>query len=264
MNRSLRPTRQHRPTTRVFALAVSTLVLSACGGGFQSASLPNQQLQRSSGSSSVPGASGPTGGRTPTSDQLAAWEKLQVDGAISGSKFNKTPVLGLDKTTKELMLRLPMLANAQLDGMSLSLPVDSIPGARMGLEPMPEGGSALVLRLPLLHVLRGVRLSDPARLPNGDALPSIPSGELPSTAIDITKDRKVRATVYMAPAVLALFINTPFDPYLAITLPVRSADRTRTWGYFSTIPAKKGLADGGFFISVALPSDVARAIDDML
>lgn len=238
-------------------------MLVACGPSFkttdQAQTAPcTTDCQNNNGSS---GVDDPT---TPPSQNNDAWNNLQVDGQINGGRFDKTQVVSIDKTNKELVVRLPMLANPFLDGALIEIPIRDIPGARLGLESLSDGGSALALRIPLEHVLRGIRTLPPSRLPNGDRLPAIPEGELPSTAVSLAQSRNIKATIYLAPTVVGLYVNTPFDPYIRLTLPIRNQARTQTLGYFSTIPAKSGVADGGFFLSVALPADLARTIDDSI
>jgi hypothetical protein len=254
MNQS-KPTRTFVGKRPSLALTVFSLllpfVLSGCGKPFE---VKGFDPGKNSSSSLTPDMD----------DAGLAWKELQVDGNVSGGSFDKTSVVAIDKNSNELIVRLPMMANPFLDGMTLSAPVPQIPGASLGLESLPQGGSALALRVPLAYILRGVQFLPPSRLPNGDPLPAIPSGELPSTAVQLNSSKNIKATIYLAPTVIGVFVNTPFDPFIRLTFPVRNAARTRTWGYFSSIPAKAPNHDGGFFVSIALPDDIARVIDDHL
>jgi hypothetical protein len=225
--------------------------LAGCGAGFQSTSLIDSN--GSLGSSPTPD------GKSPSRSE---WENLKVEGAVSDGRFEGTSALRLDKAKKELVIRLPMPANPFLDGAFVALPVPQMPGGQIDLEPLPEGGSALVLRVPLSAVLKGVNFAQPSKLPNGDPLPGVPDGELPSVAMDLTKLTDIKARIYLGPSVVGIFVNTPFNPMIYLRFPIRNADNTRTWGYLYSIPAKHATNDGGFFLTVALPDDIARIIDD--
>jgi hypothetical protein len=243
----------------ILVCSLATGLISACSSSFQTSATP------ANSASNAPGGDGSgqtPGGKTPqTPSSLEAWKQLDVSASLAGGAFAGVRVLDIDKDSKDLILRLPMPLIG-LDGTSVSIPIDKIPGAKLSLEPLARGGSALALRIPLKAVIRGdVQLSDPTRLPNGDKLPGVPSGEAPSTAVEILKSKKIAASVYLSKAFVGLYVNTPFDPTIGLQTPFRNG--TRTWGMLTTVPAK-GDVPGGFFISVQLPSDVARIIDDML
>jgi hypothetical protein len=240
------------------ALILTLPILNSCGQGFKASEDP---VAASSAPSTSGGTTPPVPpGRTETPE----WKALNIEGSVSGGSFDKTQTVSLDKVAKELIIRLPMTSNPFLDGAILDLPIARIPGARLSLDSLSRGGSALVLHLPLAYITAGIKTLPPERLPNGDPLPMIPDGELPSTAIELTKSHNINATIYLARTVVGIFVNTPFDPVLRLTLPIRNADRTRILGYFTTIPEKSDKSAGGFFISVALPEDWVRIIDDNL
>jgi hypothetical protein len=139
-----------------------------------------------------------------------------------------------------------------------------IPGASISMETLPDGSMALVLNLPLEKLLRGVDIPRKGTLPNGEDLPGIAGGELPSFAVSLVPPRKTKATIYLGPSIVAMFVPTEFDPVIRTpAIPIRDQSMTRTLGYFAIIPAI-GTNDGGFYISAALPSDIARIIDDIL
>lgn len=248
---------------------LTTPLLSGCGEGFKagettascaSASCTNSNNSNGSNGAGDSNNTGAGGSSSGTPD----WQTLKVEGSVSGGRFGKTRVVDIDKAKKELIVRLPMLASPFLDLSIAPIPLPRIPGAQLSLEPLPDEASALVLRIPLSVVLHGVDFLSPSRLPNGDPLPAIPGGELPALAVQLTKVKDIRATIYLAKTLVGIYVNTPIDPFVQATLPIRNEARTRILGYFSTIPAKPKAADGGFFISVALPEDLVRIIDDNL
>lgn len=239
----------------VAVLCASVLALTGCGSSFQSSG--------SAGASNTPGGNNGSGGGTPGGNQ--EWEKLSMDGKLSFGRFGGRRVVSIDKVTKELVVSLPMPANSFIDGLSIAAPVPQIPGAKFGLEAIPGGGSALVLRVPLSHLLQKVAFTEPSKLPNGDPLPRIADGEMPSIAVQLNEIKNIKATFYLAVQTLGIFVNTPFDPFFTMEIPIMSEDGVRTLGYLHLIPAKKAPlapADGGFFLSIQIPDEFARIIDD--
>lgn len=232
-------------------IAVST----ACAPGFQAgqALSSNGPLNNGSGT----GSGGGTGG-----DNSQQWESISMDGSINGGRFDKTRVVEIDRKAKMLVVRLPFIAGIQI-GAQIPVAIREVPGATVGIEPSADGSSAIVVRIPLEKVLRGVDTLPPGRLPNGDALPAIPEGELPAIGLTFNSSGSLKGALYLSQTVVGIFVATKFDPYISLTLPIRNEARTQTYGYFTSVPAKAGF-DGGFFLSVALPDDLSRAIDDLL
>jgi hypothetical protein len=226
----------------------------ACSPGFETS--------KSSCGSSESCQSGSLGTGGGTGDSHSSWESLSMEGSINGGRFDRSKAVELDKSARQLVLRLPFIAGIQI-GAQIPTQIPELPGATIGIEPAADGASSLVLRIPLEKVLKGAAFLPKGRLPNGDALPAIPEGELPTLGLGFNNQRDLRGAIYLSPTVVGLFINTKFDPYIRLTLPIRDQARTRTYGYFTSIPAKPNF-DGGFFLSVALPDDLARAIDDLL
>ena len=236
-------------TIAAIAIAFTTL---GCAPGFEASS---------SSSCAAPCTNGPAGSGG-TGAPGTGWDGINVGGAINGGRFDKTRVIEIDKATKTLILRVPFIAGIKI-GVQAPLNIPEIPGASIGLEESADGSSALTLRLPLDKVLHGVSFLPKGRLPNGDPLPAIPDGELPSLGLSFDRTNSLKGALYLSPSVVGIFVNTKFDPFIKLTLPIRNDARTVTYGYFTSIPAKPNF-DGGFFLSIALPADLARAIDDLL
>lgn len=238
-------------------LSMLAALITGCGSGFETAKSISSCLGTNcSGNSSTGGTGGGTPGDSGSSREIA------MDGSINGGRFDRTKVVEIDLPGKMLVIRMPFIAGLALGAQAMA-PIRDLPGASIGLETNADGTSALVLRLPLEHALRGVSSLPKGRLPNGDALPAVPDGELPTLGLSVERSGTLRGALYVGPTVVGLFITTKFDPFIRLTLPIRNQARTETYGYFSTIPAK-GNFDGGFFLSIALPPDLARAIDDMM
>ena len=240
-----------KTNSKLSGLLILTLVglTTGCGRGFSAAGTGSNSL------SSIGGASTPA-------DQ--AFKAMSVDGTVSGGSDTKTQVIEIDKPNKMLIVRMPVPLGSILSGVTTVVPIDEIPGATVGVE-NGVGGYAIVMRVPLSHFLKGINILPSTRLPNGDPLPAIPDGELPSVAVQLSKlgSVDIKPTIYLAPSVIAIYVESPVNPYIGLTLPIRNSAHTRTWGYFSTVPVK-GSYNGGFFMSLAMPDDLARIIDDVL
>ncbi|CAN5445888.1 hypothetical protein BH10BDE1_BH10BDE1_06550 [soil metagenome] len=249
-------TQQRLRASLLMTFASSLMIATtACSPGF-SAGTAASCASAPCANDSLGGGSGGTGLNP------VGWDSVSLDGSISGGRFDKAKAVEIDKVSKTLVIRLPFIAGFSI-GAQIPISIPEIPGTTVGIEPNSDGSSALVLRIPLAAVLKGVDTLPSSRLPNGSPLPAIPEGELPSVGVTYNNSGTLKGALYLSPTVVGLFVTTKFDPYIQLTLPIRDAARIRTFGYFTSIPAKPGY-DGGFFVSVALPDDLARAIDDLL
>jgi hypothetical protein len=239
-------------TLIVFSAAVA---MTGCGKGFSASS---NLTGSGSNSSTSTGGGGSIG-------SAAAFKALTVDGTVSGGSDSSTQVIEIDKVNMQLVARIPIPLGS-LSGIGITpVSIREIPGATIGLETTPSGGSALALRVPLSVFLKGVALLPGGRLPNGDPLPAVPDGELPMVAVSLGNLIKTKLTIYLAPSVVGIFVDTgsQFSIPIGFTLPIKNSAHTRTWGYLSSVPANTGF-DGGVFMSLAVPSDIARIIDDAM
>lgn len=249
--------------------ALFLFVTSGCSNAFKTVSAPSTAC-------TGPDCNGglDTGGDTKPLD----WN---MRGTIGSGRFATLPVLSLDKTTKTLMIRLPLMANPALN-FNGEIPVPDIPGAKITFEQLKDSNGvttpAVALHIPLDRFLKGLEFSAKDRLPNGDPLPDVAGGELPSTAVTLLPIGNVRATIYLGPSVVAVFVSTPFDPAFHLPsdtgaetpgiqlppIPIRDPNMTQRYGSISIIPEKKGAGSGGFYITAKVPDEIARAIDDVL
>jgi hypothetical protein len=238
--------------------ASASMSLVGCGSSFQAASGATAVSSLSAGGGQTPGTNTPGVG-------ASEWDKLSMNGQVSAGRFASVQVISIDKVTKELVLSLPMPANPYLDGAMIDVPLVQLPGAHIHLDAIAGGGSALSLRVPLASILKGVAIGNPQSLPNGDPLPAVASGQLPSAAVSLSNvaGKNINATIYLAVSTLGIYVNTPFNPLVSLSIPIKSEDKTQTWGYLTSVPAKTG-QDGGFFISIHIPDAIARVIDNNL
>lgn len=240
----------------MIAVLVSGLFCACSQGGF-SAAVPASSSNQSS--QDTGGGSG--GGTTPTTPPNSSPEldSLNMKGRISGGSYDQSLAIDLDKKKGEVLVYIPMTGLAGLEITELE--VSTAKGIKVGLARTPDGTQALAVRIPAKYILKGISTFPAGRLPNGDALPQIAGGELPTTALTLTRNGEARMHLYLGVETLGIFVETKFDPYIRLTLPIKNEAGTRTLGYFSLIPEKISYR-GGFFISVQLPRDISRILDN--
>lgn len=239
---------------RSFAISCTLMSLVACSskGGFD---LGTSIFNNSSNSSASTGNGNVDPGVNPADPD--AYQKLQYKGTINGGSDDGTLVVDIDKTNNALLLILPLEINSYIDSVNGTIP--DLPDVTFMTYKDDKGASYLAVSVPLRYIRKGASFLNPARLPNGDPLPQIASGELPSVAITIPGGKNVQFNFYIGVNVVGLYLSSPFDPYIALHFPiVRGVD---TIGYFHTIPAKTGY-NGGFFITTQMPDSIAAIIDD--
>lgn len=185
------------------------------------------------------------------------YQKLQYKGFISGGNNDGSLVIDIDKTANTLMIILPMQMNPYIESVEGEIP--DLPGVKFMTYKDDKGASYFAVSVPLRYVLKGASFLNPARLPNGDALPQVASGELPSLALLVPGKNNVKLHFYIGVNVVGVYVSSPYDPYLPLSFPIRRG--VETIGYFHTIPAKSGF-DGGFFLNTQMPDSVAAIIDD--
>ncbi len=229
-----------------FAVGCALISLLACGskGGFESQSTLTGGNNSSSTGSPNPG--------TPD-----AYQMLQYKGLISGGNNDGTLVVDIDKANGAILLILPLQINPYIDSVEGEIP--DLPGVKFMTYKDDKGVSYFAVSVPLRYIRKGASFLNPARLPNGDALPQIASGELPSLAVAIPGKKNVKFNFYIGVNVVGVYVSSPYDPYIALHFPIRKG--LETIGYFHTVPAKSGF-DGGFFLNTQMPDSVAAIIDD--
>ena len=237
-------------TIKIAMTLISTLIIAGSLGCAKSG------FQSSSSSATDPGSQ--DGLSAPLTSQPIS-DKIDVSSFISGGSYDKLQTVALDRVKKDLLLRMPLGTNIFITTGSGSVST-RYPDITFETEMSADGTAYITLRIPLKYVLRGVTGINPQRLPNGDPLPMIPSGELPSLGFTINNQNKVKLYVYLGVDIVGLYVESPFNPYIGITVPIKNQAGTKYVGYFSTVPAKSTF-QGGFFLSFQLPPDLATLLD---
>lgn len=240
-------------TSIKFTMAVG-LALTALGctkGGF-STNLSGSNTDSSSGN----------GGLSAPLNQQPVPQSIDISSSISTGTYSGLQSISIDRNAKAIILRVPLGPNIFITVSNGE--VAQYPGVTYTTEVDANGTAYLTLRVPLKYVLHGVNGIDPLKLPNGDPLPMIPSGELPGLGLSIDTKNNVKLYVYIGVDAVGVYVETPMDvgiPF-TFTVPVKNKDKTEVVGYFSMIPPKpNGAAQGGFFLSFQLPAQVSALLD---
>jgi hypothetical protein len=242
-------------TARLFAAGVLLSVgLMGCGSSMQSTQNPSQPDSKTS--QDGPPTENP--GTDYTKQPVPA--SVDVTSFISQGSYDKVQVVELDPLRKDLILRLPLGLNQFIVLASGELP--NLPGITFATEILPSGQARLSIRIPLKYVLRGVKNLESKKLPNGDPLPGVSSGELPGLALALDSSRKVQMSLYLGADFVGIFVESPFDPVVGLAFPIKNAKGNKYVGLFSMIPAKhEPDFQGGFFISYQLPPEISAVLD---
>lgn len=192
------------------------------------------------------------------------WKKVEKDmtGYLKVGD-SQTKLIGINKVSKSLTLRVP-ISGSNFPEMMVEIP--QLAGARVVSGNNADGEGYIDLEIPLELLLSYVDLGNPKRLPNGDPLPAIPGGELPAVAVNFPIDN-VRIHIFLGVEVLGIYVEVPFDPYVKLTFPIKTqksdGSQERTVGYLTSVPKKNPYA-GGFFVSLVIPEEIARQLDELL
>jgi len=181
-------------------------------------------------------------------------------GFVSGGPLNQTRIFRIDTVNNLLILSVPFPSNPL--GTGASFPVQGIPGATAEIALDPQGVWVLSINVPLVYLVKGFEFANPEKLPNGDALPSVPGGELPRVAGHV-QNKKINMYIYGSVKYFALFIPTPgLDSIFSLTFPIKNQKQTKILGYAATVP-RKVISDGGFYVALVFPPELARLLDNL-
>ncbi len=234
---------------KIKALFVTALLVSSgCGpSGFQSKD-GTSLISNLEGSL---GAVAPIPVPTPSED---------IKGFIAGGTNDGQQVVWLDAAKGELVLSAPMPTGFRIT--LLETPIPSLPGARLSTAVNPDGTKTLNLVVPLKHVLRNVASIPAQMLPNGDPLPDMPGGELPSYGFSVTGANSLKAYIYVGSDAVGIFFETNFDPKFSVGVDIRDQTQQKV-GIFAVIAAKTPYKPG-VFLGVHLDARLARALDKFI
>ena len=229
-------------------LLMSLLIFFGCGPqGFQS----KGGIGLTSDLQSNLGASLPSTLPTPNED---------IKGFIASGSNEGQQVVWLDAAKGELIISAPLPAGFSLN--LLETPIPSLQEARLYSSVSATGAKTLNLAVPLKHVLRNVASIPAQRLPNGDALPDMPGGELPTYGLSVAGSNGLKANIYVGFDAVGIFFETNFDPKFSVGVDIHNQTQQKV-GIFAVIAAKAPFKPG-VFLGVHLDARLARALDKFI
>ena len=244
---------------QITLLSLVTL-LTACGGNSPELLSKVEQGQSGQGSTETPET--PTTPSNPSIDSVDM--KSRVDDSSNKMGFNGALAIDIDKSRGEFVIMLPMPSGVVFtpSGTFNKYPDISFTPVFDG-----TGKMKMAVRVPIKYVLKGITTVPATRLPNGDPLPAMPAGqsELPALALTFPSHNDTKINLYIGISAFGLYMTLPDKAALPlpinITLPIKNADKSKTYGYLTYVNAKNG-HQPGLFISGAVPPEFARILED--
>jgi len=250
------------PIGRVIQI-IFIVTLWSCSSSFLAGTdLPSQPLgdQQNSGLENGSG----------TQNSELIWEKAidEINGQISGGAYDGNIAIEVLPTRQSiaLILPLPPIFLAPLTPIQVS----QLPGITVEYRQKSEGGYDIAVIIPVQHIIRGGALSTYSRLPNGDPVPFMPSGESRGFAIEFPQKQTYRLHFYFVANAVAVFVETPdwklpdeLSLIPTIGFPIKNRTQTQINGYFAIIP-NKGNFSSGLFVSSRIPRELAFQLDQIL
>ena len=231
-------------------MAVSSLALTSCGSksGFDTAA-------------SATGINDGQGGIGNPDSSLPTWEKVDFQGKADGGPSDQKLVVYIDKVNQALLLVLPIPV---LIPVISPMPIPDLSGAFLTSYTNNDGSQNMAVSIPLRLIVRGGSFMPNERLPNGDALPFVPAGELPGFAIEFPQMQNYQIHLYVGVNVAAAFVELPDVglPFGFIS-PVKNKAKTKVVGAIGYVAPKNNF-DGGMYLAAQLPAELARAIDELI
>jgi len=236
-------------------LIFCSILLTGCGkNGFQSIAPTGSDSNGGQGTDG--GTGGGSGGETPPT-----WEKVEMNGYPTGGTNAGQLVIYIDKANQSLLMVLPI---PMLFPVYAPIPIPDLEGAYLASYTDAQGGTSLAVNVPLRHLVRDGEFGANERLPNGDPLPYVPSGELPGFAIQFPHSNTHKIHLYIGVNVAAAFVELPdFGLPFGATFPVKNAAKTKTVGAIGYVTPKGAFA-GGVYLAAQIPDELAAVIDDLI
>lgn len=238
----------------------SLVFFSACGGQLQNLDLsskghtPITCLDAGCGQSADHELPVPNG-----------WEKVNLNGQASGGTHNGSLVIYIDKQNQSVIFALPIPV---LIPIFTEIPIPDLEGAALTTHTNSNGATSLAVRIPLKYLVKGGVFMPNERLPNGDRLPYVPSGELPGFAIQFPQMPSYRIHLYIGTSVAAVFAELPKlgIPYFGVShwvVPVQNTANSQVIGAVGYV-FPKNQYPGGAYLAAQLPRELAILIDELI
>jgi hypothetical protein len=204
----------------------------------------------------------------------ADWNQVDMDGYSQGLDTKGKLVIMIDKPNQSIVLVFPVPSFLFMPFTNKQVPVPDLDGAYFTSYETADGSKQLAVHVPLKHIIRDGQFTDPKRLPNGDALPYVPAGELAGFSVAFPNQPNYQVHLYIGVNVAAAFIELPdFDlgnlgdlggiVNLNYIAKVKNKDKTKEIGAIGYI-LPKGNFDGGLYLAAQIPKDMAITIDELI
>ena len=238
-------------------LTLIIVVSTSCSqSGFQSENL-------SSTNTPNPTANNPSGQNTNESPATNL-DDINLQGRVdsNNSQFKNALAFDFDKTKGEFIIMLPMPSGFYF---TPNVSFSKYPDIRLTTLIDPQTNRMkLALRIPVKYIVKGMQTTEPSKLPNGDELPLMPQGyqELPSLALNFPANN-TEVHLYIGVNAIGLYMSLPKNLAIPVgfTFPIRSPDKSVTYGAMTYVPIK-GNHPPGIFVSSLVPAKVSRILED--
>jgi hypothetical protein len=248
----------------ILTTVLASLIIASFASGCSPKSFQSQTNQGSSSTntSSGTGDNGTASTPAPNIDSLDITGKVQDGSGLLG--FNGALAFDFDKTNGVFIIMVPLPTGLIFNPSGA---FTQYPDIKFGPIFDSTGKMKMAIRVPLKYVLKGLSTVNPAKLPSGEDLPSMPAGknELPSLALQFPQSNNMQLHLYIGINALAVYLTLPsqasFPLPFNITLPLKNKDKSLTTGYLTYVTAKGSYASG-LFVSTIIPASVARVLED--
>jgi len=244
-------------------ITLIALISFGCSSGFQTDSSP---INSALGNENNSGLGNELGSTSPST----VWEKAleELTGLVSGGAYDGNLAVEVlpDRQSLALILPLPPIFLAPLN----QTPIPQLSGSSLEYRRKPDGSFDMAVIIPIRHLTRGGSLAPYNRLPNGNPVPFMPSGESRGFAIELPQRSSYKLHFYFVANAVGVFIETPnwrlpeeLSALPTIGFPVRNLSQTQVNGYFAIVPNRGNFASG-LFISTRIPRELAFQLDQIL
>ena len=236
-----------KPTSKTLLISMFFVFITGCGDGFQSTP------------SSDPGNGAQD---TPAPSIEDRWNEVDAGGKVEGNgEFGQHQVLQLDPVHRAIVVSLPVRHNDLFQ--PFQAPIEELPGASFEFVQLTERKWAMQFTIPAYYVLKKVGFGM-AGLPNGEALPYVPGGVLPSLGFSLGSSGLDLFT-YFGLGRVAMYLEVPI-PLFRFKWNVLNKQDER-FGEFHTFPQSEvdGVEyPGGVYLVLRLPSKLADELRQLL
>ena len=250
----------------IISTSALALIMSACGQNFKANGDTTSGVGVTACSSAAcsggsTSATGTSGGTLSTQQQLS---QVDLNGTVSSGIFSNMKFLELDTVANTLDIELPMGSNPL--GINAVYKIPQLPGATAGMLQDSSGNWFLGVKIPLSAIAHGVTLGNSQKLPNGNALPGIATGELPSLELNI--GGQIPIHLYLGVNVAAAFVELPqTDKYMAylsyipfqLSFDLKNSSKAVIGEVAPIAPVTMGGTkySGGVYVETVLPAAAA-------